>query len=69
MGDYRFVALIIKVTATMAITISTTMLVVKGSPNISVPTSMAVIGSNTPRTDALVAPIFLVAMASVAVEK
>ena len=44
------------------------MLVVKGSPNISVPTKIAVIGSNTPNTEALVAPIFRVATANVAVE-
>ena len=45
-----------------------TMFEVKGSPNISVPTRMAVIGSNTPSTEAFVAPILRVAMASVAVE-
>ena len=45
-----------------------TMLVVSGSPNISVPTRMAVIGSKTPSTEAFVAPILRVAMASVAVE-
>ena len=44
------------------------MFVVKGSPNISVPIRIAVIGSNTPSTEALVAPIFRVAMANVAVE-
>ena len=44
------------------------MFVVKGSPNISVPIRIAVIGSNTPNTEALVAPIFRVAMANVAVE-
>lgn len=37
-------------------------------PNISVPTRIAVIGSNTPSTEALVAPIFRVAIANVAVE-
>ena len=44
------------------------MFVVKGSPNISVPTRIAVIGSKTPSTEAFVAPIFRVAMAKVAVE-
>ena len=52
----------------MAMPMPRRMLVVKGSPNISVPTRIAVIGSNTPSTEALVAPIFLVAMANVAVE-
>ena len=46
----------------------TTILVVSGSPNISVPTRMAVIGSKTPSTEAFVAPILRVAMARVAVE-
>ena len=45
-----------------------TMLEVKGSPKISVPTRIAVIGSKTPSTEAFVAPILRVAMASVAVE-
>ena len=44
------------VTATMAMPIPATMLVVSASPNISVPTNMAVMGSNTPNTEALVAP-------------
>ena len=44
------------------------MFVVSASPKTRVPTSMAVIGSKTPRTEALVAPMFLVAMARVAVE-
>ena len=52
----------------MAMQMPTTMLVVSGSPNISVPTRMAVIGSKTPSTEAFVAPILRVAMASVAVE-
>ena len=46
----------------------TTMLVVSGSPNITVPTRMAVMGSKTPSTEAFVAPILRVAIASVAVE-
>ena len=52
----------------MAMPIPKRMFVVKGSPNISVPIRIAVIGSNTPSTEALVAPIFRVAMANVAVE-
>ena len=44
------------------------MLVVSASPKTNVPTSIAVIGSKTPKTEALVAPIFLVAIAKVAVE-
>ena len=56
------------VTATMAMEIPTMIFVVSGSPNISVPTTMAVMGSKTPRTDALVAPMFREAMARVAVE-
>ena len=52
----------------MAMQMPTTILVVSGSPNISVPTRIAVIGSKTPRTEAFVAPILRVAMASVAVE-
>ena len=46
----------------------TTMLVVSGSPNTSVPTRMAVTGSNTPITEALVAPMLRVATAKVAVD-
>ena len=56
------------VTAAVAIAIPTTIFGVRASPNTSVPTRMAVIGSNTPRTDALVAPILRVATASVAVD-
>lgn len=56
------------VTATIAMPIPTTMLVVNALPNISVPTSMAVMGSNTPSTEALVAPILRVATARVAVD-
>ena len=52
----------------MAMQMPTTMLVVSGSPNISVPIRMAVIGSKTPSTEALVAPMLRVAIASVAVE-
>ena len=52
----------------MAMQMPTTMLVVSGSPNINVPTKIAVIGSKTPNTEAFVAPILRVAMASVAVE-
>jgi len=44
------------------------MLVVSASPKTNVPTRIAVIGSKTPNTEALVAPIFLVAIAKVAVE-
>ena len=56
---------IIKVTA---MTMPITMFEVNGSPKISVPTRIAAIGSNTPSTEALVAPIFRVAIANVAVE-
>lgn len=65
---YLFVRLIIRVTATIAMLIPTIILIVNGSPNISVPTSIAVIGSNTPNTDAFVAPMLRVANASVAVD-
>ena len=41
---------------------------VSGSPKAIVPTRIAVIGSNTPNTDAFVAPILRVATASVPVE-
>ena len=44
------------------------MFVVSASPKMSVPTRIAVIGSKTPRTEAFVAPIFLVAIARVDVE-
>ena len=44
----------------------TMMFVVSGSANIIVPTKIAVIGSNTPSTDAFVAPILRVAIARVA---
>lgn len=65
---YRLVTVIMNVTATMAMEMPTMMLVVSGSPNISVPTMMAVMGSNTPSTEALVAPMLREAMARVAVE-
>ena len=57
-----------KVTAAMAMAMPVAMLAVRGSPNISEPTSIAVIGSNTPSTEAFVAPMLRVAMASEAVE-
>ena len=57
-----------KVMAAMVRTMPMMTLVVTGSPNAIAPTRMAVTGSNTPRTEALVAPISLVATASVAVE-
>ena len=41
---------------------------VSASPNTRVPTRMAVTGSKTPRTEAFVAPMFLVATARVAVD-
>ena len=56
------------VTATIAMDIPKIMFVVSGSSNIKVPTTIAVIGSNTPRTDAFVAPMLREAMAKVAVE-
>ena len=65
---YRFVTVIMNVTATIAMEIPTMIFVVSGSPNMTVPTTMAVIGSKTPRTDAFVAPILRDAMAKVAVE-
>lgn len=52
----------------MAMVIPIMILEVNGSPNTRVPTSIAVIGSKTPRTDAFVAPILRVATARVAVE-
>ena len=65
---YRLVTKIINVTAIMAIRIPITILGVSGSPKISVPIRIAVIGSNTPNTEAFVAPILRVAMAKVAVD-
>ena len=65
---YLFVETIIKVTAPIANKIPITMLVVSTSPKQTVPTRIAVIGSNTPRTEALVAPMLRVAIAKEAVE-
>ena len=65
---YLFVSDIITVTATTEMVMPTTIFVVRGSPNISVPTRIAVIGSKTPSTEAFVAPILRVAIARVAVE-
>ena len=65
---YLFVTEIIKETATIAMQMPIIMFVVSGSPNINVPTRIAVMGSKTPKTDAFVAPILRVAIASVAVE-
>ena len=62
------VTIIIKVTAATEIRIPVMMFEVRASPNTKVPTRIAVIGSKTPNTEALVAPIFLVAIAKVAVE-
>ena len=68
MSHYRLVTAIINVTAIIAMLMPMMIFVVSGSPSISVPTSMAVIGSNTPNTDAFVAPMLRVAMANVAVD-
>ncbi len=57
-----------KVTAITEIKMPMMMFDVSASPKTSVPTRMAVIGSNTPMTDAFVAPMFLVAIAKVAVD-
>ena len=65
---HRLVRLIMNVTAAMEMPMPIIMLAVSGSPNISVPTRMAVMGSNTPSTDALVAPMLREATASVAVD-
>ena len=59
---------IIKVMAVMESKIPTMILVVRASPKTTVPMRIAVTGSNTPRTDALVAPMFRVAIANVAVD-
>ena len=67
-SSYLLVVIIIKVTAPMASRMPVKMLLVSASPNAMVPTRMAVMGSKTPSTEALVAPIFRVEMASVAVE-
>ena len=55
-------------TETIAMPIPIMIFVVRGSEKINVPTSIAVIGSKTPNTEAFVAPILRVATASVAVE-
>ena len=60
--------IIINVMAVIASRIPMIIFVVRVSPKTIVPTRMAVIGSNTPKTEALVAPIFRVAIANVAVE-
>ena len=44
------------------------MFAVSASPKTTVPTRIAVIGSKTPNTEALVAPMFLEAIARVAVD-
>ena len=59
---------IIKVMAAMESKIPTMIFVVSASPKTMVPIRMAVMGSKTPSTEALVAPIFRVAIANVAVE-
>ena len=68
LASYLFVVIIINTTATIEIVIPIIMLLVRGSPKTKVPTIMAVIGSKTSRIEAFVAPIFLVATASVAVD-
>ena len=65
---YLFVVTIINVMAAMESKIPMMTFIVNASPNTSVPTRIAVIGSNTPNTEAFVAPMFRVAMAKVAVE-
>ena len=65
---YLFVVSIINVTATTDNVIPIIMLEVIISPNATAPTRIAVIGSKTPSTEAFVAPMFLVAIANVAVE-
>ena len=67
-SPHRLVMAIMNVMATIEIRIPTTMFVVSASPKTSVPTRMAVTGSKTPSTEALVAPMLRVAMASVAVD-
>ena len=47
----------------MEIRMPAIMFAVSASPKSKVPTRIAVIGSNTPNTEALVAPMFLVATA------
>ena len=65
---YLFVEIIIKLTANIAISMPMIMLLVSASPKTNVPTRIAVMGSNTPSTDAFVAPILRVATASVEVD-
>ena len=65
---HRLVMAIMNVMATIEIRMPTTTFVVSASPKTSVPTRMAVTGSKTPSTEALVAPMLRVAMASVAVD-
>lgn len=67
-SPHRLVMAIMNVMATIEIRIPTTIFVVSASPKTSVPTRMAVTGSKTPSTEALVAPMLRVAMASVAVD-
>lgn len=55
-------------TAAVERTMPMMILAVSGSPKAMDPTRMAVIGSKTPITEALVAPMVLVATANVAVE-
>ena len=59
---------IIKTMAAIVRAIPMMMLTVMLSPNANAPTSMAVTGSNTPSTEAFVAPIRRVDAASVAVD-
>lgn len=65
---YFFVETIIKTTAATERIMPMTIFVDRTSPKTSVPISIAVIGSKTPSTEAFVAPIFRVEMASVAVD-
>lgn len=65
---YLLVLAIINITAAIEMKMPTMIFVVNASPKTNVPMRIAVIGSNTPRTDALVAPIFRVATANVEVE-
>ena len=57
-----------KIIAAIVMNMPVTTFRVMLSPKAIAPTRMAVTGSNTPRTEALVAPIILVAMARVAVD-
>ena len=52
----------------MEIRMPVMMFAVRASPKTTVPTRIAVIGSKTPNTEALVAPMFLEAIAKVAVD-